>query len=145
MASDDEHAKLNGVGLRILAENVVTFDFPKRAMYLKHISDWPLVNKKEAATAKAMVQSALKFLIQLHSKNQLPGWSKNAHGRTTEFHSNHDDSPYLDSATLYILKNGDSSVYHYTVVRTSKRGPWKLQKAWRTDQNGHTIEAYPLP
>ena len=145
LASDDEHVKLNGVGLRVLAENVVTFDFPKRTMYLKHISDWPLVDKKTTATAKAMAQSTIKFLSQLHRKNQLPGWSKNVHGRATDFRFNHDDSPYLDSGTLYVLKNGDSSVYHYTVVRTSKRGPWKLQKAWRTDQNGHTIEEYPLP
>lgn len=145
LASDDEHIKLNGVGLRALAENLVTFDFPKRTMYLKHTSDWPLVDKKTTAMAKAMAQSTVKFLIQLHSKNQLPGWAKNVHGRTTDFNFNHDDSPYLDSATMSILKNGDSSVYHYTVNRTSKRGPWKLQKAWRTDQNGHTMVEYPLP
>lgn len=145
LASGDSHIKFNGVGLRVLAENLVTFDFPKRTMYLKRTSPSPLVDKKTTATAMTMAKSALKFLIQLHRKDQLPGWSKNVHGRTTEFHSTYNDSPYLDSATLYILKNGDSSVYHYTVIRTSKRGPWKLQKAWRTDQNGHTIEEYPLP
>ena len=146
LASDVTHiTKFNGVGLRVLAENLVTFDFPKRTMYLKRTSPSPLVDKKTTATAMTMAKSALKFLIQLHRKDQLPGWSQNVHGSTTEFHSTHDDSPYLDSATLYILKNGDSSVYHYTIIRTSKRGPWKLQKAWRTDQNGHTIEEYPLP
>jgi hypothetical protein len=145
LASDDTHIKFNGVGLRVLAENLVTFDFPKRTMYLKRTSNWPLVDKKTTATAMTMAKSALEFLIQLHRKYQLPGWSKNVHGRTTDFNFNHDDSPYLDSATWYILKNGDPSVYHYTLTRTSRRGPWKLQKAWRTDQHGHTIEEYPLP
>ena len=145
LANEGEHIKLNGVGLRVLAENLVTFDFPKRTMYLKHTSDWPLVDKKTTAMAMTMAKSTIKFLIQLQRKDQLPGWAKNVHGRTADFRFNHDDSPYLDSATLNIFKNGDSSVYHYTVVRTSKRGPWKLEKAWRTDQNGHTIEEYPRP
>ncbi len=145
LSSDDEHVNLNGVGLRVLAENVVTFDFPKRTMYLKHISDWPLLDKKTAAMVTAMAQSTLKFLIQLHRKNQLPGWSKNVHGRTTDFRFDHDDSPYLDSATWLILKNGDSSDYHYTVIRTSKRGSWKLQKAWRTDDNGKMLQEYAVP
>ena len=145
ISTNDPLNSLNGIGLRVLAQNLVTFDFPNRTMYLKHISDWPLVDKKTTATAKAMAKSTLKFLIQLHRNDQLPGWSQNVHGRTTEFHFNHDDSPYLDSATMSILKNGDSSVYHYTVIRTSKRGPWKLQKAWRTDSDGKTLEEYPVP
>jgi hypothetical protein len=143
-AGDGPNKKLNGIGLRVLAQNVVTFDFPNRMMYLKRISDLPLLDKKTVATATAMEQSAFEFLIQLKKENQLPGASKNGHGRAGS-QVNHKDSPYLDSATFNMLKNGDSSVYFYTVVRTSERGPWKLEKAWRTDQNGHTIEKYPLP
>jgi hypothetical protein len=42
-------------------------------------------------------------------------------------------------------KNDDSSIYNNTVSRASENSPWKLQKAWRTDQDGHTIEEYPVP
>ena len=41
--------------------------------------------------------------------------------------------------------NPDLSVYHYTLVQASKGGPWKMQKAWRTDQAGRTLEEYPVP
>ena len=40
--SDDQH---NGIGLRFLARNLVTLDFPKRVMYLKQTSVDPLVDK----------------------------------------------------------------------------------------------------
>ncbi len=145
LSTDDTHIALNGIGLRVLAQNLVTLDFPNRTMYLKRTSKWPLVDKDVKAKAMVMAKSALEFLIQLNKENQLPGSSKNDHGRTTDFHFNHEDSPYLDSATWYLLKNGDSSIYHYTVTRTSKDGSWKLQKAWRTDDNGKTLEEYPIP
>jgi hypothetical protein len=76
----------------------------------------------------------------------LPGASKGDHGKTTAFHFNHVPSPYLDTATWDTLKKGDSSsIYHYAFTRPAKNAPWKLQKAWRTDQNGHPMEEYPLP
>jgi len=46
--------------------------------------------------------------------------------------------------TLFGRKNGDSSTYNYTVVRSSKDTAWKLQKAWRTGTDGHVIEDYPI-
>ena len=49
------------------------------------------------------------------------------------------------SATVEVLKDDDSSIYHYQVTRASEEGPWKLQKAWRTDQTGRTLEEYPVP
>jgi hypothetical protein len=42
-------------------------------------------------------------------------------------------------------KNDDSSIYHYIFTRASKSDPWKLQKVWRTDQNGKTVEKYSTP
>jgi len=145
LATDDSHIKFNGVGLRVLAENLVTLDFPNHTMYLKRTSKWPLIDKNAKAKAMMVAKSALKFLIRLGKENQLPGASKNEHGRTTDFHFNHEDSPYLDSVTWYILKNGDASIYHYTVTRTSKHGAWKLQKAWRTDASGNVLQEYAVP
>ena len=37
----------------------------------------------------------------------------------------------------------DDSQYHYTLAQQSLDGPWKLQKAWRSDKKGHVIEQYP--
>jgi len=145
LATDDSHIKFNGVGLRVLAENLVTLDFPNHTMYLKRTSKWPLIDKNAKAKAMTVAKSALKFLIRLGKENQLPGASKNEHGRTTDFHFNHEDSPYLDSVTWYTLKNGDASIYHYTVTRTSKHGAWKLHKAWRTDASGNVLQEYAVP
>jgi hypothetical protein len=46
LAGDDAHLKFNGIGLRVLAQNLVILDFPKRTMYLKHTSISPLVSHK---------------------------------------------------------------------------------------------------
>jgi hypothetical protein len=54
--------------------------------------------------------------------------------------------PHPDSAAFdHLLKKGDSSIYHYEFTRASKTSPWKLQKAWRADQNDQTVEEYPVP
>ena len=142
LEGDDQHIKINGVGLRVLAQNLVTLDFPNRMMYLKHVNDWPLVSRDVEAAMKAAEKSSMKLFQQLFKKRQLPGISKNAEGRTTGFHFDQDRSPYLDTGTWDVVKSGDSSVYHYAFTRTSKNGLWKLQKAWRTDQNGKTVEAW---
>jgi hypothetical protein len=145
LASDDSHIKFNGIGLRVLAQNLVTLDFPKRTMYLKRTSDWPLATGNKEAAMKSAAKSSMQSLEQLLKRDQLPGASKGDHGKTTAFHYNHVPFPYLDTATWDTLISGHSSIYHYTFTRAAKNGPWKLQKAWRTDQIGHTIEEYPLP
>ena len=50
-----------------------------------------------------------------------------------------------DSATVDVRNTGDASTYHYTVIRSSEKGSWKLQKAWRTDPDGRTIEEFTVP
>lgn len=144
LAGDDTHIKLNGIGLRVLAGNLVTLDFPKRMMYLKHTSDWALSTRDVEAAMISAEKSSGKALKQRLKKDQLPGVSKDEHGKTTAFHLNHVRYPYLDTATWDALKNGDASFYHYTFTRTAKNGPWKLQKAWRTDQRNHIIEEFPV-
>jgi hypothetical protein len=137
----------DSIGLRFLARHLVTFDFPKRVMYLKQTSVGPLIDETQKAdreaAANAAAKSAFQFSEHLKEEGQLPGWSQNDHGMTTAFHFQH--SPNLDSVTLDVRKKGDSSIYHYAITRAFKDSPWKLQKAWRTDQNGHTIEEYPVP
>jgi hypothetical protein len=154
-----EHA--NVLGLSFFARHLVTLNFPKRTMYLKQTSVGPLAGDSSMETADDEIRAPAAFLYRLKEKSQLPGLSKDDKGATClEAYSNFDPQSvnvkgvaytrsYFNSchksATFGFWKNGGSSVYHYQVARVSKDSPWKLQKAWRTDQNGHTIEEYPVP
>ena len=141
-------SNFNTIGLYVLSENLVTLDFPDRTMYLKRTSNWPLgPNNIQAAViseAKSAANSAAKFLKSLQGEGQLPGWSKNDDAQGTVFHFMYSHN-LVNSVAWDIQKTGDTSTYHYTVIRASKDSSWKLQNAWRTDQNGHTIEQYPVP
>ncbi len=121
---------LNVLGLRFLARHLVTFDFPKRTIYLKQKSVGPLVDEN--------MEAAAEFLKNLKEEGQMPGWSKNDNGAI-------DLEAHPNSETYGFRKNGDSSTFHYRVTRTSIASPWRLQKAWRTDQNDHMIEEYRVP
>jgi hypothetical protein len=139
---NDAGVEINGIGLHLLSQNLVTLDFPNHTMYLKRASSFPLVDQEEEAESRRMARSATKFLRGLERKGRLPGWSKNdkAAGKTVEFHIH-----LPDSSTCDVAKEGDSTIYHYQLIRASKKGPWKLEKAWRTDKTGRTIEEYPVP
>ena len=128
----------NVIGLRFLARHLITFDFPKRTMFLKQTSVGPLVGDLEAKN-EATAESALKFLKDLKEKGQLPGWSKNDEGTANHF----EVSP--NSVTLDGRKEGALPIYYYKVTRTTKDSAWKLQKAWRTDQSGKMLEEYFIP
>jgi hypothetical protein len=115
-----------------LARHLVTFDFPKRTMYLKQTSTGPLVNRAFAA--------AFEFLRNLKAAGQVPGWSKTDHGTIRL-----ETRPRQETFEFAARKQGDSTVCHYTVTRASQDSPWKLQRAWRTDQNDKLIEEFPVP
>jgi hypothetical protein len=123
----------DGIGLRFLARHLVTLDFPNHTLYLKRTSIRPLADERAAAV--------VSYLKDLKEEGQLPGWSKDEHGKSkgVKFHFG------FNSATVEAQKNDDSSVYHYTVIRASGEDPWKLQKAWRTDAKGRVVEEYPVP
>jgi hypothetical protein len=133
-SSGDLHMKANGIGLHFLSRHLVTFDFPKQTMYLKRTSIGPLF--PEGSTA------ALALLKDLKKKGQVPGWAKNDNqAYSLEAFS----YPDPQSLILSLVKDGNSSIYKYTVTQISEASPWKLQKAWRTDQAGSTVEEYSLP
>jgi hypothetical protein len=123
------NGKDNGIGLRFLARHFVTFDFPNQTMYLKRTSIGPLVDEDTAA--------AVKFLKDLKKNGQQPGWSKDEKGQI-------DVDAYPITKTLSVQKNGNPTIYLYTIARTSKDGPLTLQRAWRMDQNCRTIEEFPI-
>lgn len=120
------------IGLGFLARHLVTFDFPLHIMYLKQVSRGPLWGQEFLA--------ALEFLKDLKKAGQVPGWSKDDRGIVSS--ETHSDPGVFDFTAR---KEADPTVCHYTVARKSKEGPWALVKAWRTDENGKTIEEFPLP
>jgi hypothetical protein len=132
----------NSLGLRFLARHLVTFDFPHRTLYLKQTRTGPSVPDEVRAEARAAIDSAVPHARKLMRNNQLPGWSEHDRG-TIKGASHYRHNP--DRVTVDALKKGDSSTYHYVFTRASKESLWQLQKAWRTDQNDHTVEEYPVP
>ena len=132
----------NALGLRFLARHLVTFDFPHRTMYLKQTRRGPLVDAEVRAAANAAGNSAYPLARKLLKKGQLPGWAKGQRGTIKGvFHFRQEP----DTITFDAVKKGDSSTYHYQFTRSSQDRPWQLRKAWRTDQNDHTVQEYPVP
>jgi hypothetical protein len=149
----------NVLGLRFFARHLVTLDFPKRMLYLKPTSVNPLADDGAMNAGHEEMEVPVKFLETLQRNGQLPGLSKN-NGATIYLEAysdfgaqpaNHRSVTYTrtyftsrhQSVTVGFWKK-DSSICHYTVVRASTDGAWKLQKAWRTDQNNKTIEEFPV-
>jgi hypothetical protein len=121
----------NILGLRFLARHLVTFDFPRRTMYLKLATEGhPLLDLE--------VKGAMDFLIDKKKAGRLSGWSKAETGKIRP--ESHPDS---ETYGFLARKNGDDRIYHYIVTRASKGTPWKLQKAWRTDRGGKVVEEFP--
>jgi hypothetical protein len=124
-------ADWNAIGLGFLARHLVTLNFPERKIYLKQTRIGPFIPED--------VDTGTEFLKDLKKKGQLPGWTTDDKGQLAYF------GPHSNPLTFTIRKTGDSLIYHYIIARASKDSPWKLQKAWQTDQNGRTIEEYPVP
>ncbi|MGH7939847.1 MAG: hypothetical protein ACREFR_02090, partial [Limisphaerales bacterium] len=137
LSTGDTHIKINGIGLRFLARHLVTLDFPEQTLYLKRVSDLPLIEKDLGPEKK----SASKFLKTLETAGKLPGWSKKdtvAGDRVMVRYM------YPRSLVFDIPKSGDSCMYHYTVSRVPGQSPWKLSRAWKTDADGKILKEFPL-
>jgi len=136
----ETNTPLNGIGLEILAQNIVTFDFPKDVMYFKRTSEIPLPPKALQAAINSMGKTGFDFLHRLSEKGRLPGFSKSEHWSVKATFRIYPPT----SETVDVLKKGDSAIYHYELIRASEKGPWRLQKAWRIDRDGRNFE-YPVP
>ncbi len=134
----DPPRPFNGIGLYFLSRHLVTLDFPNHIMYLTRIRAGPLVDEAFRRAAN----EAGRHLDRLKRKGQLPGWSKK-----DEF-AKGTEAAQLRAPNWVsfdqVRKKGDSCVYHYDLWRPSQGKPWRLQRAWRTDQNGHTVEEYTI-
>ena len=123
----------DGIGLHFLSRHLVTLDFPNWTMHLKRTSMGPLPDKGFA--------TVVNFLKGLKEEGRLPGWSPHDRGDLQAASMDAESN----SGTIAIRKEGDSFTYHYGVTRASKDSPWRLKKAWRSDQNDHVIETYRVP
>ena len=124
-------ADWNAIALGFLARHLVTLDFPEQKVYLKQTKVGPIMAES--------LDTGIEFLEGLKKKGLLPGWTTGDKGRLAF------SGPYSNALTFTSSKNGDSFIYHYTIARASKDSPWKLQRAWRTDKDGHTVQEYPVP
>jgi hypothetical protein len=126
----EENCDFSGIGLLFLSRHLVTFDFPNQTMYLKRTwnSYGPLMFGD--------MWGAFRFVKSLKEAGRLPGFSRTdeiiTEGPITE--RPRYDVRYPNSITCILRKKGDPLFYQYTLVRTSIYAPWKLQKAWQTDQ-----------
>lgn len=119
----------NILGLQFLARHLVTLNFPKQTMYLKQTSAGPLTDED--------LLSVMEFMKDPEKRGQLPGVSKGDKG---SFYRGL--IPGVD--TFVFHKFGDPSFLNYQFSKTTKEGDWKLERAWRSDENGKTIENFPI-
>ena len=130
------------IGVRFLARHLVTFDFPNRTMYLKQKSIGPLPNDFLNDQVTDALIGPRELLRNLKESGQLPGCSREKEEELfCVYHPEGDSNSYIFAYREEI----DSETRHYRVGRLSKDAPWKLEAAWRTDQNDHVIEQYALP
>ncbi len=86
-------------------------------------------------------------LLSLHQQSLLPGDSKAMHG---EINSEPDPYPLPNAVTYPFLRTfhvsytGEAFTNSYTLARMTKDSPWLLQRAWRNDTQGHTVEEWPV-
>ncbi len=48
------------------------------------------------------------------------------------------------SVTFLVNETGEAFTNHYTLVRPDKGAAWRLDKAWRTNPRGRTVEEWPV-
>ncbi len=137
LSGGDPHLDCAGIGLHLLARHLVTFDFPHRTLFLRRTSVAPLVNTQLQAAAKREGDSALKALMRLKRKGQLPGWSKEDVLATPKVSGRYYPPGIV---TFELRKRGEPAEYHYTLTRLSKGEPWTIEKATRTAHGERDIE-----
>jgi hypothetical protein len=83
------------------------------------------------------------YLLELHKQGRLPGDSKDMHGKIeSDSATLAREVIYPCTRTFHVTITGESFTNYYTVTRTSKDSGWQLDKAWRTDSAGHTVEEW---
>ena len=92
-----------------------------------------------SSTAEALVVGS-----RLLAAGKLPGATNGmaliAEGALAKISTNY---PWSRTFRLYRGKE-EQFLYHYTLVKESPEASWKLDRAWKTDTRGNTIEEFSL-
>lgn len=107
----------------------------------------------------AQTMAAVKFLASLQKKDRLPGFEQktNPHGgflipgirypndKTGWQITRTNAEAFPISRTFDLITNAQAgSIWHYTVVKTSEKSSWAVQKAWQTDHDGKITDEFPV-
>jgi hypothetical protein len=142
---------VNAVNERLISSSTninptnATFTLPSTAAFFQTNV---LTNVLTALTNSALPEmgEAGRFLIELKKSDHLPGVPQDRHGDmfVNAPLSAFQEAKYPFTVTFDLIAEGDSLTNHYTVVRPAKDAAWRLEKAWRTDTDGHTIKNWPV-
>lgn len=91
--------------------------------------------------------SAEKAWMDLREQGKVPGIVKGEKGSLSAFlpYDEIASQNYPMSRTLEVRKQGDDSIYHYTMIRVGLESDWKLTKGWRTGNDSKVIEEFTVP
>lgn len=90
-----------------------------------------------------LVQDAEKYVSELKAQDKLPGYSSAENGKLialAPFDRGH--VSYPASVTVRAWKQGDDSMYCYTLEKHTKDSPWRLVRAIRLDNHGKVTEQF---
>lgn len=98
----------------------------------------PAIKRKAGAKHETEDKKAEAFFKKQLESDRLPGLSSTAvvDDSTTKFDA------AKNSATFEVRANGFQYDYEFTKA-SSKRNPWKLKKAWRTDKDKN-VKEFPI-
>ena len=121
---------------------------PQLTPKVTNLVNWVQTNVISSLTNSAAHEgyAALKFLVELKDKNELPGVSKDDQMDITGSMpvSPSSAATYPFSMIFHLVLAGDSSTNHYGVVRMTANGAWQIERAWRTDSQGRVVNEWPV-
>jgi hypothetical protein len=95
----------------------------------------------------SLTADAASYLTGLMEQDQLPGIRRRDHGTLMSAPTplSEGEVSYPASVSFHVAKDGDASVYNYTLVKQNAAAPWQLAKAAREDKSGHVLEELLAP
>jgi hypothetical protein len=90
------------------------------------------------------VNSGAAFISQLARSSELPGVSQQNYTLILSTDNTKKNSAGIWSLTCALTIVNDPDKYNYAITQTSSNGAWQLQRAWKTDVSGKTIEEFSI-
>jgi hypothetical protein len=94
------------------------------------------------AAYEKLLRDAAGYVSNLRNQDKLPGFHPGDHGSLTSI-----PEPVWDNGPIYPVsvvlrgeKEGDESLYRYTIMKQNEQSPWRLVEATRWDKSGHVTQ-----